>query len=84
MTTMTAATVAAAGVTFGMFMTMMTALHIGIEAECAVQKFIHSSIRTAADTAEQIDACLCQCILCTAAYSAANKSIYPKYSKHPR
>lgn len=76
MTAVTAASMIATGVTFAVLMTVMTALHIGIEAECAVQKFMHSSIRTAADTAEQLDASLCKCRLCTASDAAADQHLH--------
>ena len=82
---MTAATVAAAGVTLAVMMfAVMIAFDVGIEIQVACKIRLDSRITASADTAVKFDARFAERHLCAAADAAANENVCTDGSKKSR
>ena len=70
--------VSAACVAFAVVMTfaMVVTLYVRIEIQLACDESLYSRISLTHHASIKLDACLCQCVLCTAADTAADQNFY--------
>ena len=72
-TAVTAAAMGTTGVSITMVMVVVVTLGFGIIVQAVCKECLHCFVRITVDTAEKLDARLCQSHLCTAADAAANE-----------
>jgi len=77
-----AAAVIAAGMTFAMLMVVMTATDIGVEGQDTCQVIGNRCVCIAGAAAVELNTCLCQCHLGTAADATANQNICVQGAQH--
>ena len=74
-TAVTAAAVVTAGVSFTVVMVVVVTLGFGVIVQIVYKEGLYCLVSITVDTAEKLDACLCQSHLRTAADAAANEDV---------